>query len=292
VLTEEENIRALMHQMHERANHAPWALSAEDIRSERRRRVPDVPNPKILGLVAAAIIVIVLVVLVGTGVGSGGHKVSPAALPPLTTTTAPSPPSTTTTTNGAPRVTVPELLGESQAEAESSLANLGLMVGQIHLAPNAVATGTVIAQAPSAGSLVAPGSVVIITLSSGPSSAAAYGTSATSGELYNTEVESPYHGSAAGATPSSGPADLSSAANVGAPDETSQDAPESRTGVVEEEGTNPIPEPVAVPGSQPPSSGPSPLQAPTAPAALPYPAIWGNPDDDSSHVSITDAQTG
>jgi hypothetical protein len=217
---------------------------------------------------------------------------SPVAVPPPSTTTAPPPSTTTTTTNGTPRVTVPELLGESQAEAESSLANLGLMLGQIRLAPNAITSGTVIAQAPSAGSLVAPDSLVIITLSSGPSSAAAYGTSATSGELFGTELENPYPGSAAGATPSSGPADLSPAANVGAPDETSQNPLESGTGVVDGEGTNPIPEPVAVPGSQPPSSGPSPLQAPTAPAALPYPVIWGNPDDNSSHVSIADVQTG
>jgi hypothetical protein len=52
-------------------------------------------------------------------------------VPPPSTTTAPSPSTTTTTTNGTPRVTVPELLGKSQAEAESSLANLGLMLGQI-----------------------------------------------------------------------------------------------------------------------------------------------------------------
>jgi beta-lactam-binding protein with PASTA domain len=63
---------------------------------------------------------------------------------------------------------MPELVGESQAKAESSVENLGLTVGPIDLAPSAGTAGTVIAQAPSAGSLIATGSEVLITVSSGP----------------------------------------------------------------------------------------------------------------------------
>jgi beta-lactam-binding protein with PASTA domain len=163
-VSDEERVSVLIRQMHERAENAPWALRAEDIRSQRRPRVVGISNPKVLGLVAAAIVISLLAVVLGTGVGSGGHDAHRVATPPPTTTTAPL---TTTTTNGIARVTVPEVVGESQAVAQSTLKEVGLTVGQIHLAPATIAAGTVISQEPIAGSLVVPGSVVTITVSSG-----------------------------------------------------------------------------------------------------------------------------
>lgn len=168
-MTEEEEIRGLIRQMHEKAENTLWPLSAEDIRSQRRRRGLQVPNPKVLVLVTAVIVLVV--VLVGTNIGSGGHKSHPVAVPPPSTTTTSAPSSTTTTTNGVPRVTVPELVGKGEAQAESNLANLGLTVGHIDFAPSARAAGIVLSQAPSAGSLLAPGSAVMFTVSSGPSTA-------------------------------------------------------------------------------------------------------------------------
>jgi hypothetical protein len=173
----EEKLGVLVRQMHDRAANAPWPLSGEDIRSRRRPRARGMSNPTIFGLVGAAIVVALLAVLVGTGAGSGGHNAHRIAIPPTATTTT-IPRTTTTTTDGAPRVTVPELAGKSEAQAQSAVKDLGLSVGQIHLAPGASAAGTVISQAPNAGSLVVPGSVVTITVSSGPP---AVGSKANSG---------------------------------------------------------------------------------------------------------------
>jgi hypothetical protein len=169
---EEEKVRNLVREMHDTVEHTPWLLSAEEIRGQRRRRAPQMPNPKILGLVAAVVILILVGVLVGTSISSGPH----IAAPPTSTTTAP--PRTTTTTTHPPQVTVPELVGESQAQAESDLTNLGLTVGPVDLAPSVGITGTVIAQVPGAGSLIAPGSEVVITVSSGQPAAAASGANA------------------------------------------------------------------------------------------------------------------
>jgi PASTA domain len=176
-VNDEEKVRVLVRQMHERVENTPWALRADDIRSQRRPRAVGISNPKVFGLVAAAIVIALLVVVLGTGGGSRGHNAHRVALPPTATTTAPStttttaPDTSTTTNHGPTRVTVPELAGESQAQAQSVLAELGLSVGQIHLVAGASAAGTVLSQAPVAGSLIVPGSVVTLTVSSGPTTA-------------------------------------------------------------------------------------------------------------------------
>jgi hypothetical protein len=95
-LTEEE-IRELIRQMHEKAGNTSWALSAEDIRSQQRRRGVEMPIAKILVSVAAAAVIIVVVVLVGTNVGSGGHTSHPIAIPPVPTTTTTNSPITPVT---------------------------------------------------------------------------------------------------------------------------------------------------------------------------------------------------
>jgi hypothetical protein len=262
MLAEEARVRDLVRQMHEKAIHAPWALSAEDVRSQPRRRALRLADPKLLGLAAAAILVILLAVLVGTGVGSGGHKSHPLAVPPSTTTTAPAP-STTTTTNSTARVIVPDLLGGNVAQATSTLESLGLTVARISVAPSAGAAGTVISQAPSIGAAVAPGSSVTLTVSSGPSATPTAETNASP----NGSVEIGAFGTVTPARPE--PAD----------------APR--------EGTNPIPQPVAVPGSRTqPLSGPSPLHAITAPADLPYPATWVPANGASPRVQVAGTRIG
>ncbi len=171
MVSDEEKVRVLVRQMHDRAANAPWGLSAEDIRLRRQPRVLGMSHPTILGLVGAAIVVALLAVLVGTGVGSGGHNAHRGPVPPASTTTNPA--TTTTTTDGAPRVTVPELTGESQAQAQSALTDLRLTMGQIRIVPSANPAGTVVSQAPNAGSLVVPGSVITIAVSKGPPAASA-----------------------------------------------------------------------------------------------------------------------
>jgi hypothetical protein len=66
MLTEEERVRDLIREMYERAESAPWSISAEDIRSKQRRRTPQWPNPKMLVMVAA--VILLLAVLLGVGV--------------------------------------------------------------------------------------------------------------------------------------------------------------------------------------------------------------------------------
>jgi hypothetical protein len=180
MLVEEEMVRDLLRQMHTTAENAPWPVSAEDIRARRPRRTRQMPNPTVLVLVAAAIIVLV-VVLVGVSIGTAGHKSHPLAVPPASTSTAPPLRTTTTTTHEPSRVTVPVLVGEGQAQAESSLANAGLTVSQIQRAQSSsVAAGIVISQMPSPDSVVAAGSSVAITVSSGPSPTTANGGAVSS----------------------------------------------------------------------------------------------------------------
>ena len=72
--------------------------------------------------------------------------------------------------SGPVPVSVPNVVGTAQASAESSIISAGLTVGVITIVNNEiVAAGDVISQSPISGALVAPGSVVNIVVSSGPS---------------------------------------------------------------------------------------------------------------------------
>lgn len=86
MVAEEERVQELIRQMYEKAESTPWSIFAEDIRSTPRRRTPEWPNPKLLVMVAAAILLVV--VLLGVGIVSSRGKTHtvvgrPAAGQPL-----------------------------------------------------------------------------------------------------------------------------------------------------------------------------------------------------------------
>lgn len=83
--------------------------------------------------------------------------------------------------SGLPPLTVPDIYGLSQADAELALTTLGLVVGAIGSAPSQfVPPGTVQAQNPSAGTPVAVGSIVSFVLSLGtPATSTAFDFEAT-----------------------------------------------------------------------------------------------------------------
>jgi serine/threonine-protein kinase len=68
---------------------------------------------------------------------------------------------------GAPRTTVPSVLGKTAADAASTLANAKLKAN-IHEVPSDEAVGTVLAQSPKAGERVKQGTSVRVNVSSGP----------------------------------------------------------------------------------------------------------------------------
>jgi beta-lactam-binding protein with PASTA domain len=75
---------------------------------------------------------------------------------------------------GPATVTVPDLVGQTQATAQGQINGAGLTIGAITTANSAtVAAGSVISQSPAAGTSVAPNSVVAFVVSLGPASAAA-----------------------------------------------------------------------------------------------------------------------
>src|SRR5262249_54147264 len=70
--------------------------------------------------------------------------------------------------SGRPPVTVPNVVGLSQAAATTSLTGAGLTVGGITFGPSAtVPNGNVISQTPAAGSSIAGGSAVALVVSTG-----------------------------------------------------------------------------------------------------------------------------
>jgi len=73
--------------------------------------------------------------------------------------------------SGAPgQITVPNVVGMTQAAATTAITNAGLVVGTVLTAPSAtVQAGSIISSTPAAGTAVAPGSSVALTVSSGPS---------------------------------------------------------------------------------------------------------------------------
>lgn len=65
------------------------------------------------------------------------------------------------------QVSVPNVVGETQAQATSDISGAGLSASVSTAYSNAVAAGLVISQSPAAGTLVAPGSTVSIVVSLG-----------------------------------------------------------------------------------------------------------------------------
>jgi serine/threonine-protein kinase len=65
-------------------------------------------------------------------------------------------------------VAVPDVVGQSQADAEAALLGAGFVVVLVQASSGTVADGVVISQAPSTGVLAQPGSTVRIVVSTGP----------------------------------------------------------------------------------------------------------------------------
>lgn len=87
---------------------------------------------------------------------------------PAAGTAVPEGSAVTLTVSSGVFATVPDLTGMSQAEAESALTAVGLIVGEVTEEYNAtVAYGDVIRQSPAAGAAVAPGSAVALVISRG-----------------------------------------------------------------------------------------------------------------------------
>ncbi|MGA2838158.1 MAG: PASTA domain-containing protein [Acidimicrobiales bacterium] len=151
----DEQIQDLVREMYTTAESTDWQLTAEDVRSHRgRRRVP-VPDVKVMILAAAAVVLIV----VGIGVARANNPPKTFANGP-TTTTSTATPATVTVPTGA--------VGTTLANAMAILASDGLKVS-VEYVSNTSASGTVIGVTPSAGTDVANGSTVNLTVSSGSS---------------------------------------------------------------------------------------------------------------------------
>lgn len=90
--------------------------------------------------------------------------------PPTGSTLLPGSGVTLVVSVGAPTITVPDLTGLTQEEAEIILQQVGLTLGTtLRRASPAVPPGTVVAQDPASSTLSAPGTVVNITLARAPS---------------------------------------------------------------------------------------------------------------------------
>ena len=94
----------------------------------------------------------------GSFVGSPG---TPSLVVPATHPSLPPTPS---------RVTVPNVIGMSVAQATAELQAADLLAGSISGSSNALPAGEVFSQSPAAGSFVAPGSMITLEVSSGPPS--------------------------------------------------------------------------------------------------------------------------
>jgi beta-lactam-binding protein with PASTA domain len=65
-------------------------------------------------------------------------------------------------------VAVPDVVGQTEADATSAITGVGLVAGTSQVADNTVAAGSVISQDPDAGTMVGTGSTVNIVVSTGP----------------------------------------------------------------------------------------------------------------------------
>jgi PASTA domain len=152
---EPERFQELIRQMNDTAENVSWDLEPEDIRAMHRRRLFAAPDPKAIALVAAAVALVVV----------GYFVLKPA---PHTVSAA----STTTTTSIARQVTVPNLVGLTQADAAAALGQAGLNVGNVSTVPSTrFAAGMVVSTDPIPGSELAAGASVSLQVSQGPTTA-------------------------------------------------------------------------------------------------------------------------
>jgi hypothetical protein len=124
----------------------------------------------VLALVAG--VVILVAALVGLLVQHSPGKASRTAAPPSTTTTIPI---------GAHSAAVRYVLGLDQRSAIRALDAQGLKVAHIYEVASAQAPGKVIAQNPAAGTVLANGSSVSLTVSGGPTASSSSDSSVAPG---------------------------------------------------------------------------------------------------------------
>ncbi len=116
----------------------------------------------VVGLVAAALVLVVAVSVAATRHGSFiGSTSAPLSVVPATGPSRPHPPL---------RVTVPNVIGTTVAQATADLQAAGLSVTSISGFSNSLPVGEVFSQSPAGGSLVVPGSAVTLDISSGTAS--------------------------------------------------------------------------------------------------------------------------
>ncbi len=147
---------------------------------------PKIPVPDVAGLdgelaqrlVAAAGLTVSQVESVQAAAPPG---IAMLTRPPASTVLSPGAPVTVVVSRGAPTISVPGLLGLSQADARTRLEVEGLQLGTVARRPLGQAPlpqgreaagdaspGTVVAQRPAAGTLAAPGTVVDIVVARSP----------------------------------------------------------------------------------------------------------------------------
>jgi serine/threonine-protein kinase len=75
--------------------------------------------------------------------------------------------------SGKPKVTVPDVTGQSQSDAKATLRAAGFGVATTHQTSTTAANDTVISQSPSGGTLVPPGSTVTLVVATAPTTTTA-----------------------------------------------------------------------------------------------------------------------
>ena len=136
------------------------------------RNLATVPN--IIGLMQADALTAISSAGLTTGTISSVNSAAPAGQvisqsPGVGASVAPATAVAFTVSLGPAFVSVPSLVGLTQADAQAAIGSAGLTVGAITTANSAsVAAGAVISQNPAAGASVAPSSAVALVVSSGP----------------------------------------------------------------------------------------------------------------------------
>ena len=92
-------------------------------------------------------------------------------------------------------VSVPNVVGQSEGSAMTTLGNAGFQVTTEYQASSSVSTGNVISQTPSSGSQLDPGKTVHLVISTGSSSSSGSGSSTNGGSSSDTNGGSTNGGS-------------------------------------------------------------------------------------------------
>jgi len=145
-----------------------FVFQARVIEGEGRARMPDLRN-----LIAVAALVIAIIALVRSGhhdATATGDTTPPTAAPAtsLAPTTSSPPSSSTTSSTVLRQVTVPNVVGQAQADAIATLERAGLRARVQPLSlPNKVPAGFVVTQSPLAFSTTTSGAMVLLGISAG-----------------------------------------------------------------------------------------------------------------------------